>query len=350
MPRNFQGSSRLCFAALLYLSIATGCAGPRASERVVWPFPPEKPRIEYVRSIASTNDVESGWRRFWSSISGKRPVAVFNPTAIAMGPDDRVYVSLSTSGTVLAFDLTKGVGYRVAAEEGHKPKLPYGIAVDGAGNLYVGDQGENVVWAYDAKGKFVRQIGKGMLERPTGLAFDRQRRMLYVVNGGHGTSMRHQIEVFDPDGRHLRTIGKRGEGPGEFNFPSSVVVAPDGRLFVADTGNFRVQVFSPDGDFVTMFGSVGEAPGQFGKPKGLAFDSFGNLYVVDGQVGIVQMFSPSFRPLMFFGGAANRPEFMYAPNGIAIDSQNRIFVSDFGFNHVNEYRLFNTTAADSAGK
>lgn len=332
------------------LALVAGCAGPRQSERVAWPLPPDKPRIVYVRSISNTADVESGGRRLWRSLSGAKATAVFNPTVLAVGPDDRLYVSLTTSGTVLVLDLANGTAARTAGEEGKRPSRPYGLALDGDGNLYVGDQGDKVVWKYDASGKFVRQIGKGLFDRPVGVAFDRQRRLLYVVDGSNGSTQRHRVEVFDPDGNHLRTIGKRGSAPGEFNFPSAIAVAPDGRVFVADTGNFRVQVFDPEGNFVTMFGSIGEGPGLMGRAKGLAFDTFGNLYVVDGQLQAVQLFNAKFHPLMAFGGPANRKEYMFVPNGIAIDSKNHIFVADFGFNHVNEYELVNTTAADSVEK
>jgi len=336
-------------ASLLALAVVTGCAGAKKSERITitWPYPPDPPRIQYVRSLSSARDVESGFRRFWTQISGKQPLGLFNPSGVALSPDDRrLYVACVTVG-VLVFDLEKGTVERVANADGYKPKAPWSVAVDGNGNLYVGDQAERLVWAYSADGKFLRQIGKGMFVRPAGLAFDRKRQLLYVVDGSNGSSRDHRVEVFAPDGRHLRTIGTRGEGPGELNFPSYAAVAPDGKLYVADTGNFRIAVFDPEGAFVTAMGAVGDLPGQFGKVKGMAFDAFGNLYVVDGQVGVVQMFNRDLRPLMYFGGPVERPEWMKSPNGIAIDSKNNIYVSDYMFNHVNQYALINTKAADS---
>ncbi len=336
------------FASIVAVAVASGCATAKNPRRVVWPPPPEKTRIEFVRTLRSSSDVESGLRRFWSAISGTRGITLENPTALALSPDEkRLYVSCAPKGLVVLFDFEKGTARLAANVDGRRPKMPFGLAVDGDGNLYVGDQGDKVVWVYSADGKFLRQIGKDMFDRPAGVAFDRRRRLLYVVDGSFGGSRRHRVEVFAPDGRHLRTIGTRGSNPGEFNFPSYVTVAPDGKVYVADTLNFRIQVFDPEGTFLTMFGEGGEAPGQFGKIKGIAFDSFGNLYVVDGQVAIVQMFNSKFQPLMYFGGALRLPEFMYVPNSIVIDSRNRIYVSDFAFSHVNEYALVNTTAADS---
>jgi DNA-binding beta-propeller fold protein YncE len=342
--------SRARTAALAALALAAGCAAPQkpATERVVWPPPPDVARIEYVRTLASGADIATGADRFWSAITGRQPAGLLNPGPVALSPDGkRLYVSCSSAGTVQYFDFERGKLARTADQEGFKPKRPFGLAVDGDGNLYVGDQVDSVVWVYSPEGKFLRRIGQGMFDRTAGLAFDRRRQQLYVVDGGTGTSRRHRVEVFAPDGRHVRTIGTRGEKPGEFNFPTYAAVSPDGRLFVADALNFRVQVFDPEGNFITMFGSIGEAAGAFDKMKGIAFDTFGNVYVVDGKAGFVQIYSPSLQLLMFFGGVLPREEFFQIPNGIAIDDQNNIYVSDFVRSTVNQYKLINTTATDS---
>jgi DNA-binding beta-propeller fold protein YncE len=224
---------------------------------------------------------------------------------------------------------------------------PSGLAVDGNGDLYVADPGSRTVIAYSQKGEWLRTIGKGRLERPFGLAIDRRRKLLYVVDGGSRTSTRHLVEVFAPDGRHLRTIGTSGNAPGEFAFPSYAAVSPQGNLYVADTLNSRVQVFDPEGNLVTFFGGIGSGPGEFGKVKGLAFDTFGNLHAVDGLHSYVQMFNSKHRVLMGYGEAGREPGLMSLPNGIAIDSKNNIYVADFMNNVVNQYEMYNTTASDS---
>jgi hypothetical protein len=66
-----------------------------------------------------------------------------------------------------------------------------------------------------------------------------------------------QVRVFSPDGSHLRTIGRRGEGPGEFSQPDLARVRPDGRLLVRDQGNARYTLFTPDGELVTSWPTSG---------------------------------------------------------------------------------------------
>jgi hypothetical protein len=68
---------------------------------------------------------------------------------------------------------------------------------------------------------------------------------------------------------------------------------------------------------------------------------------VDSEQGYVQLFNAKFQSLMAFGGRAKLPGYMLVPTAIVIDSKNSIFVADYAAGTVNEYRLINTTAADS---
>ena len=71
----------------------------------------------------------------------------------------------------------------------------------------------------------------------------------------------YRVVVIDPDGGLVRTVGRRGEGPGEFNMAGRLWVWRDGRFVVADTGNGAYQVFGPSGElerFVRM--GVGMGP------------------------------------------------------------------------------------------
>jgi len=67
-----------------------------------------------------------------------------------------------------------------------------------------------------------------------------------------------------------KNFGQYGDGDGQFNRPEDVTVGPDGRVYVADTGNHRVQVFDKDGTYVGEIGWYGDADGQFNSPSGLA--------------------------------------------------------------------------------
>jgi len=358
MPRSARAAARhlparillACLAAALSAS-AAGCASAptRATREYVWPLPPDPPRIRWVRTITKEADLGGGaGRSFYRVLVPEgNDDQIANPTGVALSPDEKkLYVACGPRGRVLELDLEKARLRQVANAEGYRASFPADVAVDAEGRLYVADSA-GAVWTYEKDGAFRAVFGKGKLQRPISLALDRKRQLLYVVEGGEAKGQNHQVEVFSLAGQHLRTIGKRGGGPGEFNFLSRAALSPDGNLYVADTLNWRVQVFDPEGALVAIFGSQGTGAGQFLKVKGLAFDRFGNLHAVDTEQGTIQILNPEHRPLMAYGGRANQVEFMQTPGAAVIDSKGNIYVTDYASNRVNQYQLFNTTAEDS---
>jgi hypothetical protein len=78
-----------------------------------------------------------------------------------------------------------------------------------------------------------------VLGRPVAMAFGPDG--LYIAD-----ALDCAVKVFSAEGRFLRSLGRKGSGPGELNLPSGVAVRED-VIAVADTLNFRVQTFHPDG-------------------------------------------------------------------------------------------------------
>ena len=69
---------------------------------------------------------------------------------------------------------------------------------------------------------------------------------------------------------HVRTLGKKGSGPGELNCPQGIVLH-DGNLWVADTNNHRIQVLNKDtGECVATMGGYGREDGTLSCPYGIA--------------------------------------------------------------------------------
>ena len=108
------------------------------------------------------------------------------------------------------------------------------------------------------------------------------------------------------DGSTVRTIGKRGGEPGEFNFPTNLFVDTQGRLYVADTLNFRIQIFDPDGKLLSAFGTLGDTPGSLNRPKGVGVDSEGHIYVADTSFNNFQIFDQNGQLLLFVGAVGQR--------------------------------------------
>jgi hypothetical protein len=70
---------------------------------------------------------------------------------------------------------------------------------------------------------------------------------LYVLDRDNG-----RIVVFDASGEYIRTIGSKGQGPGEFTFPIGLAVFADGGLAVMDLGNSAISLFGPDGEYTDI--------------------------------------------------------------------------------------------------
>src|SRR4029077_16079700 len=84
---------------------------------------------------------------------------------------------------------------------------------------------------------------------------------LFVLQG-HGKA-ESLVVKFDCDGNFIKTWGKKGKGPGEFNLPHSLVFDAQGLLHIADRNNARIQVFDADGTYIRESAHPGATRGVF---------------------------------------------------------------------------------------
>ena len=101
----------------------------------------------------------------------------------------------------------------------------------------------------------------------------------------------HRVQKFNTAGTFVTRWGSYGTVNGSLRYPWGVAVDATGNVYIVDNSNNRIQKFTSDGTFVTKWGSFGTADGQFRYPGGIAADSSGNVYVVDSYNHRVQKFS-----------------------------------------------------------
>ena len=133
--------------------------------------------------------------------------------------------------------------------------------------------------------------------------------------------------------RYIETLGRTGQGAGEFRTPLGLAIDEADRIYVADAGNNRVQVIDDAGNFATEFGSRGWQTGEFDHPTDIAlsFQRSYRLYVADtgnNRVQYCNFVERIFYPLSesVDGVLLDRPE------GIGIGRNGEVYVVDTG-NH-----------------
>lgn len=329
--------SRL-FVFVLLAGVLAGCGGKtrKAGSELVWPPPPDEPRIKFLGTIQSASDVEEKtWGdRIRGVLFGDTPSAnLVKPYGVFATTDDRLYVTDSGWKKVLVFDSRARRFFMVGVDGPGALAAPMGVAADRSRRIYVTDTVHRKCLVYDSEGRFLFDIGDmNLLERPVGVAVNDALKRVYIAD-----TRKHQIFVFDFGGNFLFEFGKRGTGDGEFNFPANLFVDPSGRVYVTDI-NFRVQIFDAEGKFVSKFGSVGTGLGQFSLPKGIGVDSQGHIYVVDSRFNNVQIFDQEGKLLLFFGEFGSQNGQLWLPAGLSIDDEDRIYVADQYNHRVNVFQ------------
>jgi DNA-binding beta-propeller fold protein YncE len=255
----------------------------------------------------------------WLIGGGRENEPWVKPFGIALDENDNLCLTDTGTRTVFYVDRTRGNWRRWDRIGKTRFVAPVSIAKH-RDTFYVADSGLGCVLAFKEDGKLVRRIDEHLM-RPSGLAILGDR--LVVTD-----ALRHCVVVFDASGNYVAEFGRRGAGPGEFNYPTHVASDARGNLYVTDSMNNRVQVLDGEGRFQRSIGSIGDAPGFFSRPKGVAVDSFGHVYVVDANFDNIQIFSGEGRVLLGVGAAGTDEGQFWLPNGIAISRKNQIFVTD----------------------
>ena len=246
---------------------------------------------------------------------------------------------------------------------------PRGAAVDGQGRVWVMDFGNNRLRVFDTHGGFLggwggRGNGTYGLKEPCGVAIHGD--TVYVADTWNGRVQsfttagewkaagrdlfgprgitaapdgtiwvtdtgNKRLVAYDGDLKLSRTIGKLGSGKLEFSDPVGIAAGKDGSLYVADAGNHRVQVIGPDGQFVREFPV---ADWKMGVEPHIEADEDGTLYVTNPPKNVLLEFDPSgtLRRTHAVDGSGAP---LSRPTGVALDRKERLlYVINSGNNTV----------------
>ncbi len=334
--------------------------------KIVWPSPPEIPRIAFQDlytgekidpSLFATKKRKQTWMDRLAGTQStdevkidKLPFQLIRTYGVGVDSKGKIYAADQGVAAVFIFDPENKdhvelIANRKQADFG----MIAGVALDDDDRLFVTDASLRRVVVFNPKHEQEAAFGAEVLVCPGGVAIDRENRFVYVADPGNDV-----VDVFDADHyKFLRQVGKPSKKhdqtePGTFSLPESVAVDRDGNVYVTDTFNDRVEMFDADGKFISTFGKNGDGPADFERPKGIAVDGDGHIWVVDAAQNMVKVFNQQGRLLIYFGGQGYYPGQFMGPWGIAIGPSNQIVVSETFPGRVQVFRYI--TDAEAAAE
>lgn len=310
---------------LVLSSMLVGCGGgggPKpegqntavAGQFAFWPQFPDEPRVQFIRSYKSNEDVSqkqaSGFEKLVFGREAEATDLVNKPYGVAMR-NGCIYVCDIRNSCLVAIDLGKRQSRIIGSAGVNTLKHPVAVAIADDGEIYVADNERGAIFVFDRAERYTRMFGIEKF-KPAGVAVHGNR--LYATS-----TSSQVVEVFDrTSGEHVGVIGAVGDQDGQFRLPLGIAADKKGDIWVSDMMRCRVQKFSADGKYLTALGTMGDYRGAFARPKHIAVDSDDVLYVVDAAFQNVQMFDDQGRPLMHFGAGGAFPGAMNLPAGICV--------------------------------
>ncbi|HMD61991.1 MAG TPA: immunoglobulin domain-containing protein, partial [Opitutaceae bacterium] len=312
---------------------------------------------------------------------GTGPAAQFNlPSGVAVDGSGNVYVAdlnnytirkITPGGVVSTLAGTPGAaGSADGTGAAARFYVPYDVAVDASGNLYVADTGNETIRKITPGGVVTTLAGVAgtagstngtgagaLFTNPLGIAVDGSGN-LYVSE-----QQNDDIRKIAPGGVVTTLAGTPGsvgsrDGTGsaaQFNLPAGVAVDGNGNVYVGDYGNSTIRKITPAGVVTTLSGSAGisgsadgtGAAAQFYAPIGVAADASGNVFVADQANDTIREITPAGVTTTLAGtprrmgssdGTGSGALFA-VPYYIAVDGADNIYVSDAGNNTIRRGSL-----------
>jgi gliding motility-associated-like protein len=227
---------------------------------------------------------------------------------------------------------------------------PQAVAVDGAGNVYVADFGNNAIRKITPAGQV--STFAYCFKNPAGLAVDAVGDVFVADRGNNiikKVTLAGVTSVFAGSGSPGAADGVGTAA--SFNLPAGVAVDGAGYVYVADAGNNLIRKITPGGLVSTVAGSgsAGYADGvgaaaSFKFPAGITFDAIGNMYVADTGNDLIRKITPAGVVTTLAGSAGNpgrgngqgTATSFNTPSGISIDANGDLYIGDVVNNLIRE--------------
>ncbi len=252
-----------------------------------------KPETEVRGGQMSVTGLGGAFRRL--AAGAVADVVLVRPVAVA-GVDDLLYILDADQKAVFVYDLETRLFTRVIEIALNLSGEPASLFVSKDHSFFVCDPLGKKVLQFSAEGTLLQTYQDASnLSRPISVLVDEISKNVYVADG----SFSHVV-VFNPFGKAIRAIGRRGSGPGYFRAITGMGVSQDG-LVILDRLELPVQVFTWEGAFRYAFGE-----GEVTYPLAVAVDREQRFYVSDQIDNAIHVYQDA-RPLLTYGGSGSSP-------------------------------------------
>ncbi len=254
---------------------------------------------------------------------------------------------------------------------------PESVAFDTSGNMYVGDERNNIVQKFDPSGNYVSQFGgfgsgDGQLWSPTAVAISTSTGDVFVADNSNSrfeefspsgayinqwdvsyypdfmamsplTGIIYAIDYSASDGYFINEYDQSGNlvnswgDTSQFGAPSGIAFDNSGDIYITDAGNLNVQEFYPDNSFDRVITSTDPNFVPFQSPLGIAVDNSGNVYVTDIDKINIQKFDSNGNYVATWGTIGSGQGQFQGPIDVAIDSSNNVYVVDNTNNNIQKF-------------
>jgi sugar lactone lactonase YvrE len=194
--------------------------------------------------------------------------------------------------------------------------VPVGVAVDGAGNVYVTDQNDNAVKEWSAATQQVTTLVSSGLSSPQGTAVDASGNV-YIADFAN-----NEIKEWNASTHQVTTLVSSG-----LNGPYGVAVDAYGDVYIADANNNAIKEWSASTQQVTTLVSSG-----LHTPLGVAVDDGGNVYIADFANSEIKEWNAStYQVTTLVSSGLN------GPYGVAVDGSGDVYIADANNNAIKEW-------------